>query len=102
SYIEKINSLKQQPEFYNTLTTNCTTNIWMHTKVNAAAIPFDWKILASGYVPLPAYEHGRLDTRLPFEELRRRSHINQAAQAANEATNFSQRIRATVPAPPHA
>ncbi len=102
SYIEKINSLKEHPEFYNTLTTNCTTNIWMHTKVNAAAIPFDWKILASGYVPLLAYERGRLDTRLPFDELRRRGHINAAAQAANDAADFSQRIRADVPAPPPA
>ncbi len=99
SYIEKINSLKEHPEFYNTLTTNCTTNIWMHTKVNNAALPFDWKILASGYVPLLAYERGRLDTRLPFEELRRRGHINDAAHAAGEAPDFSQRIRVNVPAP---
>ncbi|HVN86617.1 MAG TPA: DUF4105 domain-containing protein [Candidatus Binatia bacterium] len=99
SYIEKINSLKDHPEFYNTLTTNCTTNIWMHTKVNQQSVPLNWKILASGYVPLLAYEYGRLDTRLPFEELRRRSHINQAAQAADSAEDFSQRIRASVPAP---
>jgi len=101
SYVEKINSLKKHPEFYNTLTTNCTTNIWMHTKVNGKT-PFDWKILASGYVPLLAYEWGRLDTRLPFDELRRRGHINAAAQAANDAADFSQRIRADVPAPPPA
>jgi hypothetical protein len=101
SYIQEINSLKEHPEFYNTLTTNCTTNIWMHTKVNGAT-PFDWKILASGYVPLLAYERGRLDTRLPFDELRRRAHINAAAQAANDAADFSQRIRANVPAPPPA
>ncbi len=100
SYIEKINSLKEHPEFYNTLTTNCTTNIWMHTKVNQEAIPFEWRILASGYVPLLAYEHGRLDTRLPFEELRRRGHINEAARAAGDAPDFSRRIRAGVPVPP--
>ena len=102
SYIAKINSLKNQPEFYNTLTTNCTTNIWMHTKVNKESIPLNWKILVSGYVPLLAYERGRLDTRLPFEELRQRSHINAAAQAANDAEDFSQRIRATVPIPERA
>ena len=100
SYIAKINSLKDHPEFYNTLTTNCTTNIWMHTKVNEQSLPLNWKILASGYVPQLAYEHGRLDTRLPFEELRRRSHINEAARAANDAPDFSQRIRANVPVPP--
>ena len=26
-YVKKINELKEQPEFYNTLTTNCTTNV---------------------------------------------------------------------------
>ena len=27
-YVDKINQLKEQPEFYNTLTTNCTTDVW--------------------------------------------------------------------------
>lgn len=99
SYLAKINSLQEHPEFYNTLTTNCTTNVWMHTKVNQQAIPLSWKILASGYVPQLAYEYGRLDTRLPFDELRRRGHINEAARAAGESADFSQRIRAGVPAP---
>ena len=58
---------------------------------------YSWKILLSGYAPLYAYESGRLDTSLPFEELKRRSHINAAAQAANDAVDFSQRIRADVP-----
>jgi len=99
SYIAKINALKDHPEFYNTLTTNCTTDIWMRTKVNGKT-PFSWKILVSGYVPQLAYERGRLDTRLPFEELRRRGHVNAAAQAADTAPDFSQRIRADVPMPP--
>jgi hypothetical protein len=98
SYIASINSLREQPEFYNTLTTNCTTSIWVHTKVNGATA-LNWKILASGYVPLLAYERGRLDTTLPFEELRQRGHINAAAQAAGDAADFSQRIRANVPLP---
>jgi len=99
SYVAKINALNEHPDFYNTLTTNCTTSIWTHTKVNDGATPLNWKLLASGYVPLLAYEHGRLDTTLPFDELRRRSHINAAAQAAGDAPDFSQRIRADVPAP---
>ncbi len=98
SYIEEINSLRTKPEFYNTMTTNCTTNIWTHTKVNGA-VPFSWKILASGYVPSLLYDLGRVDTRLPFEELRRRARVNDAAQAADTAADFSQRIRATVPMP---
>jgi hypothetical protein len=99
SYFQKINELKERPSFYNTLTTNCTTNVLMHTKVNPGKQAYSWKILLSGYTPLYAYELGRLDTRLPFEELKRRSHINAAAQAADQAADFSQRIRAGLPKP---
>ncbi len=99
-YIREINSLKARPEFYNTLTTNCTTNIWMHAAVNPGHVPFSWKILASGYVPQYLYELGRVDTSLPFEELRRRGHVNMRAHAADHAPDFSRRIREGIPALP--
>jgi hypothetical protein len=99
SYFKKINELKDHPEFYNTLTTNCTTNVLMHARVNPGRGAYSWKILLSGYAPLYTYERGRLDTSLSFEELKRRSHINAAAQAAEQAADFSQRIRAGVPKP---
>ena len=92
-YINKINSLKESPEFYNTLTTNCTTNIWFHSKGNPEHLPFSWKILASGYVPQYLYESGMLDSRRPFDELQRSAHVNVQAQAADRAADFSQRIR---------
>lgn len=92
-YMSKINALQTHPEFYNTLTTNCTTAIWHHTLVNPEHLPFSWKILASGYVPEYAYEAGRLDTSLPFSELKRRAHINARAKAADGAADFSRLIR---------
>jgi hypothetical protein len=94
-YIEKINALNARPEFYNSLTTNCTTNIWMHSLVNPGHPPFSWKILASGYVPEYLYEQGLLDGQgLPFAELQQRSLVNARAQAAGTAADFSRRIRA--------
>ncbi len=92
-YINEINELQVRPKFYNTLTTNCTTAIWLHTLVNPGHLPFSWKILASGYVPEYAYEAGRLDTSLPFPELKRRAHINARAKAADGAADFSRLIR---------
>jgi hypothetical protein len=94
-YVKKLNALKEKAEFYNTLTTNCTTNIWAHTLVNAGHLRLSWKILASGYVPEYLYESGRLDTSVPFEELKRRAHVNVRAHAAGRADNFSELIRAT-------
>jgi hypothetical protein len=94
-YMSQINKLKDHPEFYNTLTTNCTTGIWMHTLVNPEHLPFSWKILASGYVPEYTYDAGRLDTSLPFSELQRRAHTNARAKAADGAADFSRLIRET-------
>jgi hypothetical protein len=98
-YVRKMNALREQPEFYNTLTTNCTTAILMNTRVNPGSLPFSWKVLLSGYTPAYVYEAGRMDQSLPFEELKRRSLVNAAAQAADQAPDFSRRIRAALPRP---
>lgn len=93
-YMNRLNALRTAPEFYNTLTTNCTTNIWVNDHVNPNRIPLSWKILASGYVPEYLYEEGRLeDMGLSFPELQCRAHINERAEAADSAADFSRRIR---------
>lgn len=97
-YVEEINRLKERPEFYNTLLTNCTTNIWLHSRVVRGRPPLSWRILVSGYVPELLYDCERLDTSLPFAELRHRSRINDLANTADTAADFSRRIRAELPA----
>jgi hypothetical protein len=96
-YVRKINALKERPEFYNTLTTNCTINILMHTRVNPGHLAFSWKVLLSGYVPEYVYDNGRLDTSMSFQDLKKRSRVNEAAQAADRAPDFSRWIRAGLP-----
>lgn len=96
-YINRINGLKGKPEFYNTLTDNCTTGIWVNSRVNPGHPPLSWKILASGYVPEYLHEIGRLAPGTPFDELQRKAHINARAQAADRAADFSSRIRIEVP-----
>ncbi|UCH53736.1 MAG: DUF4105 domain-containing protein [Pseudomonadota bacterium] len=92
-YVKTINALRDQPRFYNTLTTNCTNVIWMHAHVNPGRIPFSWKILASGYAPEYLYDLGRLDTSVTFAELTRRGHVNPATRALGDVTDFSRQIR---------
>jgi hypothetical protein len=99
-YVRKMNALKAEPDFYNTLVNNCTTDIWYNTRVNATHMQFSWKILASGYVPEYLYESGRLDTSLPFPQLQRLAHVNARAQAADTAADFSRRIREPAAANP--
>lgn len=94
AYIARINQLHQRPEFYNTLTTNCTTSIWMSTQVNERHLPFSWKLLASGYVPAYLYEQGRLaGSERPFTDLQQDALINAKARAAGDSPEFSRLIR---------
>jgi len=96
-YLRQLNELKSHPQWYNSLTSNCTNTIWLHARVVPGHVPYSWKILLSGYLPEYLYQHGRLDTRMPFAELERRAHVNALAQAADGAADFSQRIRAGLP-----
>jgi hypothetical protein len=57
------------------------------------------RVGAGEEVRISAGQRGRVDTTLPFDELRRRSRINAAAEAADGSPEpgFSQRIRASLP-----
>jgi hypothetical protein len=99
-YLRTMNDLHARPRFYKTLTTNCTTGVALHSRVNPQHPPMSWKVLLSGYLPEYAYEPGRLDRTLPFPELERISRVNGRAHAAGEHRAFSQRIREGLPAPP--
>jgi hypothetical protein len=97
-YMDQINALAMRPAFYNSLTTNCTTNIWMNSRVNPEHVPFSWKILASGHVPEFLHGQGRLAAASPdFAEIQRRALVNVRAQAAGTAADFSRRIRDMTP-----
>jgi len=93
-YLKTVNQLRERPAFYDTISANCTNTILLHARVNPGSLPFSWKILLSGYTPEYAWEGGRLDRGVPFEELKSRSRINDAARAADRSPDFSRRIRA--------
>ena len=100
-YLERINELADRPEFYHLLSNSCTINIIRYLNAAGRKGRFDIRHLFNGLIDSYLYHSGRVDTTLPFDELRRRSLINEAAQAADEAPDFSQRIRASVPTIPH-
>jgi hypothetical protein len=98
-YLRAINELHAHPRFYNTLTTNCTTGVLLHARVNPESPPLSWRVLLSGYVPEYVYDLGRLDTTRPFRELEQLSRVNARAHAADRDPAFSQRIREGLPIP---
>jgi hypothetical protein len=96
-YLERINQLADHPEFYNLLTNSCTINIIRYANAAGRQGRFDIRHLLNGLIDSYLYLSGRINTDLPFDELRRRSLINQAAQAADDAPDFPERIRAALP-----
>jgi hypothetical protein len=98
-YVRQINSMKETPEWYNTLTTNCTTNVVRHVRAFGGQARYTWKVLLSGYAPQYAYELGALDTTTPFEELRKKSYINPKARIIGDDPEFSRKIREGLPSP---
>jgi hypothetical protein len=92
--LERADRQRTAPEFYNTLTNSCTSNIVDH--VNAIAphsVPFSYKLLLPAFADELAYDLGLLDTSKPFAELKRNAYINDVAMAAADDPDFSAKIR---------
>jgi Domain of unknown function (DUF4105) len=100
-YLARINELADHPEFYHLLTNSCTINIVRYANAAGRVGRLDVRHLLNGLIDGYLYYSGRIDTTLPIEELRRRSQINEAAQAADGALDFSERIRASLPTVSH-
>ena len=99
AYLERINKLADHPEFYHLLKNSCTVNIVRYANTVGKDWRIDYRLRLNGLADRYFYANGYLDTSLPFRELRRRSQINDAAVAADDGANFSERIRAGLPIP---
>ncbi len=92
--LAKANELKDKPEFYNTLTDTCTTNLAKHVnKITPKRIPFSFKVLFPGYSDRLVYDLGLIDTTLPFEQIRTKYRINDRAMQYANHPDFSVKIR---------
>lgn len=94
SMLERADKLAAEPEFYNTLTSTCTTNIVRHVnEISPKRVPFSFKTLLPAYADELAYKVGLLDTTVPFEALRAHAKINARAAAYADSAGFSRLIR---------
>lgn len=95
SMLRRANQLAEEPEFYNSLTSSCTTNIVRHVnELVPGRVPWSYKVLLPGYSDELAYDLGLIDTDLPFEEAQRHFRIDEKAQRFGEGPGFSAAIRA--------
>lgn len=98
-YVSDANKLAETPQFYNSITTNCTTTVAKMMRVAGDTVPFDWRLIVNGYLPDYAYDRGALDTSVPLPVLRTAAHIDQRAREDGLSSKFSEAIRAGVPSP---
>jgi hypothetical protein len=93
--VERANDLSQHPEFYNTITNTCTTNIVRHVdKITPNKVPlFNLRILLPANSDKLAYDLGLIDTDLSFEDARTRYFINDKAMKYADNPDFSVKIR---------
>jgi hypothetical protein len=96
-YLERINELADRAEFYHLLSNNCTINIVRYANVAGREGRIDFRHYLNGLIDSYLYDTNRLNTDLPFDELRRNSHINAVAKASEHDANFSERIREAIP-----
>ncbi len=94
-YLKRVDALNHQPEFYNTLCNNCTTNILRHAREQAPHFKYSWKILASGYADAYTWELGLMDQHQPFAALKQHARIHRPADA-QISDAFSHDIRAAL------
>lgn len=100
SMLERANGLATKPEFYNTLTSTCTTNIVSHVNdIVPDRVPFSFKVLMPAYSDELAYKIGLFETKTPdgktmtLEELRAKYKINEKAEKYAEDPEWSRKIR---------
>ncbi|EKO3892281.1 hypothetical protein XMD530_000003 [Marinobacterium sp. xm-d-530] len=92
-YLTMAESLRTTPQFYNTLTSNCTTIVFDLARQIAPGIPLDYRLLLSGHFAEYAYDQGALIPGYSYSQLQTSGYINVRAQQANEDPNFSRAIR---------
>jgi hypothetical protein len=92
--LKRANKLAKEPEFYDTFTNNCTTNIVDHVnKLHPNLLPYSYQVLLPGHSDRLAYDLGLLDRRVPFETLKRNAHVNARAHVFAGREDFSVQIR---------
>ncbi|MGL5008740.1 MAG: DUF4105 domain-containing protein, partial [Paracoccaceae bacterium] len=96
AFMEHGNRLARKAEWYNTVTTNCTTVPFEIVQTIAPRLGYDWRLLLSGH--LPGYLH-KLGVLPPgtLEELRKRAVLPESGDAGEDDVAYSRKLRAGWP-----
>lgn len=93
--LQRVNRLQAEPEWYDSLTNNCATNLLDHL---SAVLDFDPQVAFSQRIPGQSsdrwvYDMGLIDTDLPFALAREQAWVSGRIRQHIGAPNFSRLIR---------
>lgn len=91
--LRQANRLHETPRFYNTITDNCMISLLPDFQRYRKDKGFDFRLLANGLSDRMAYENGMLASELAFDDLKRRSHVNQYVADSADKDDYSRLIR---------
>ena len=92
--LARTNELAMRPEFYDTLTNNCTTNIARHiNRISPNRIHYDYRILLPGHSAKLAYDEGLIVRHGSFEETKALAYVTPKAILYAQREDFSELIR---------
>jgi hypothetical protein len=92
--LNRVNQIAKEPEFYDTLTNNCTTNIVSHiNRIHPNRVLSDVRVLLPGYSDELAYDHGLIAAHGSFLDTKQRAYINPLAHRYAGREDFSLLIR---------
>lgn len=102
AYLDKVDQLAVQAKWYNTLSSNCTTLVFdMVQAVTQQALPSDYRLLASGYLPNYLYDLNALDPKWDMTTWYQKAHVNPKVKTRIFLNNhdYSKQIRQDLPIP---
>ncbi len=92
--LDRAVELQEEPEFYNTLTMNCTSALRDHVnRIAPGKVPQSWKLVFTGYSDELAMEAGLIDWDGDIDSARRRFRVNERAMRHAHDPRFSILIR---------
>lgn len=97
-YLKHADQLATQPQWYNTLSSNCTTLVFdMIQAVSKQQLPLDYRLIASGYLPNYLYDLKVLDGKWDLATWYQKAYINpHVIPFEITSTAYSQQIRAAL------
>ena len=92
--VARVNEIARQPEFYDTLRNNCTTNIVaLINQLQPDTIPDDLRIVLPGHSDKLLYDLGLLEVNSPYPMAKEISRISPLARLHHGSAEYSKAIR---------